>query len=86
MRVSRRTRPSQVGFAASIGRRRLLQTFDTHPARISNEPLSTDGLHMVIRLDFSSTEPAIVTPTDAQDGAPGCVHPAVAAASSARGR
>ena len=83
MRVTRRTRPSQIGFAASIGRRRLLQTFDTHPAQTTNEPLSTDGLRMVIRLDFSQPDSAIA---DHQDAEAFQLQPAVAASSSARGR
>ena len=86
MRVTRRARPSQVGFAASIGRRRLLQTFDLHPAQTRNEPLSTDGLRLVIRLDFSGTETTIVAPADARDGEPGRLQPTVGASSSARGR
>jgi hypothetical protein len=83
MRVTRRTRPSQIGFAASIGRRRLLQTFDTHPERSRNGPLSTDGLRMVVRLDFSQPDSAIA---DHQDAEAFQLQPAVAASSSARGR
>ena len=83
MRVTRRTRPSQVEFAASIGRRRLLQTFDAHAERTRNEPLSTDGLRMVVRLDFSQPDSAI---TNHQDAETIQLQPAVAASSSARGR
>ena len=83
MRVTRRTRPSQVGFAASIGRRRLLQTFDTDQAEIENEPLSMGGLRMVIRLDFAPTDP--VGP-EHQDTEAIRLQPAFAASSSARGR
>ena len=83
MRVTRRTRPSQVGFAATIGRRRLLQTFDTHPERTRNEPLSTDGLRMVVRLDFSQPDSALTEHSDAETIR---LQPAVAASSSVRGR
>ena len=86
MRVTRRTRPSQVGFAASIGRRRLLQTFDAHPAETRSDPLSTDGLRMVIRLDFSPTDSAIIADSEHQDAEATRFQPAVAASSSARGR
>lgn len=80
MRVTRRTRPAQVGFAASIGRRRLLQPFDATPAA-ANEPLSTDGLRMVIRLDFSPSDSGVVAA--AEDAGR---QPAIAASSRARGR
>ena len=84
MRVSRRARPSQVGFAASIGRRRLLQTFDTHPTPTRSEPpVSTDGLRMVIRLDFSQTDS---TAAESQDAEAIRYQPVLAASSSARGR
>jgi hypothetical protein len=83
MRVTRRTRPSQIGFAASIGRRRLLQTFATHPEGARNEPLSTDGLRMVVRLDFSQPDSAL---TEHHDAEAIRLQPAVAASSSARGR
>jgi hypothetical protein len=86
MRVSRRTRPSQVGFAASIGRRRLLQTFDALPAETRSDPLSTDGLRLVIRLDFSPTDSAIVAEAERQDAEATRFQPAVAVSSSARGR
>ena len=86
MRVTRRTRPSQVGFAASIGRRRLLQTFDPPTAATRNEPLSTDGLRMVIRLDFSQTDSAIVEETEHHDVEMTRFQPAVAVSASARGR
>jgi hypothetical protein len=81
MRVSRRTRPSQVGFAASIGRRRLLQAFDAEPAPIKTEPLSTDGLRLVIRLDFSQPGAGFVA--EAEDNR---LQPTVAPSFRARGR
>jgi hypothetical protein len=53
MRVTRRTRPSQIGFGASIGRRRLLHTHaDRSPAAESRDLGSMAGLTMVVRLDF----------------------------------
>lgn len=81
MRVTRRTRPSQVGFAASIGRRRLLQAFDAQPAPTRSETLATDGLRMVIRLDFSQSDVGVFP--EAEEGR---LQPAVAASSRARGR
>jgi hypothetical protein len=86
MRVTRRTRPSQVGFAASIGRRRLLQTFDAHPVDSRIDPLSTDGLRLVIRLDFSPADAANIADAERQDAEATRFQPAVAASSSARGR
>ena len=80
MRVSRRTRPSQVGFAASIGRRRLLQAFDPQPAA-KIEPLSTDGLRMVIRLDLNPSASGNVLETG-----DGRLQTAAVASSRARGR
>lgn len=81
MRVTRRTRPSQVGFAASIGRRRLLQVFDAQQAPTRSEPLTTDGLRLVIRLDFSQPDVGVLP--EAEEGRR---QPAVAAPSRARGR
>jgi hypothetical protein len=81
MRVTRRTRPSQVGFAASVGRRRLLQTFDSPPTAARSEPLSTDGLRMVIRLEYFQPDPAIFADRDDIRR-----QPTSAPSSSARGR
>jgi hypothetical protein len=86
MRVTRRTRPSQVGFAASIGRRRLLQTFDPPSAATRNDSFSTDGLRMVIRLDFSQTDAAIGEEPEPHDAEAIRFQPAAAVPSSARGR
>jgi hypothetical protein len=85
MRVTRRARPPQVGFAASIGRRRLLHTYGTASPATPPGP-SESELKMVIRLDFRDAEPSI---TDA----PGLLHTGhaeshqlAASGSSARGR
>ena len=86
MRVSRRTRPSQVGFAASIGRRRLLQTFDAQTAESRNASLSTDGLRLVIRLEFSQAEASGAADANFQDTEAIRTQPAVAASASAPGR
>ena len=81
MRVARRTRPTQVGFAASIGRRRLLQTFDSHSATTPHHPIATDSLRMVIRLDFSSPDSALAAEAEGVR-----FQPALAGSSSDRGR
>ena len=80
MRVNRRARPSQVGFAASVGRRRLLQEFDAQPEPTQPDPIATDRLRMLVRLDFSSPESARFTDEDVRG------QPVLATSSSARGR
>jgi hypothetical protein len=85
MRVTRRARPPQVGFAASIGRRRLLHTHTTAAHETpSGQP--EPGLKWVIQLDFRDVEPSVtnapgVSPTGLVDS-----HRFVASGSSARGR
>jgi hypothetical protein len=73
MRVTRRTRPSQVGCGASIARRRLLHASasDTEPPAELQDPRSLADLPIVIQFDFEHGED--------RD------HELVAATSSARG-
>ena len=58
MRVARRTRPSQVGCAGSIGRRRILHAFGSPPEMIPqqkhHDPMA--GATMVIQLAFPGLE------------------------------
>lgn len=90
MRVTRRTRPSQVGCGTSIGRRRLLHT------QASDEPLiaethheeSMAGLTNVVRLDFHDAREIPAEPArsrQVQGDRPQSQEP-VATVSSARGR
>ena len=85
MRVTRRARPPQVGFAASIGRRRLLHTYGTAaPETPSGQP--GPGLKMVIRLDFRDAEPSMTDDTGDSQSGHVVSHRLVASGSSARGR
>jgi hypothetical protein len=85
MRVTRRTRPSRVGFGASIGRRRLLHA-STSPEETVPEESGFPTLAVLIRFSPPETPPALgerfgrdhLDRHDAQT--------AVAVASSARGR
>ena len=87
MRVTRRTRPSQVGCGASIGRRRLLHTqaSDTPPAPKSQDQAAMTGLTVVIQLDFLNARETRIDPAHRTRGDRLQTQAPVAAAASARG-
>ena len=85
MRVTRRTRPSRVGFAVSIGRRRLLHTSGSADGSAPEETKFTT-LAVLIRFDAPESTPFAGEPfgrgrIDRHDA-----QTAVAASSSVRGR
>ena len=85
MRVTRRARPPQVGFAASIGRRRLLHTYGTASPETPSGP-SEPGLKLVIWFDFRDPEPSFADATGVVETGNVASQPLVATGSSARGR
>jgi hypothetical protein len=88
MRVTRRTRPSQVGHGASIGRRRLLHTQanDSASDAESHDQGSMVGLTMVVRLDFHDASETPGEPDHAFHGDRRQTQQLAAAASSDGGR
>lgn len=88
MRVTRRTRPSQVGCGASIARRRLLHTRadPSPPAAEPHDQGSMDGLTMVVRLDFHDGIETPGEPDRTLHGDRRQTQELAAAASSARAR
>ena len=88
MRVTRRTRPSHVGYGASIGRRRLLHTQADHspPATEFHDQGSMAGLTMVVRLNFHDASETPGEPGHALHGDRRQTQELAAATSSERGR
>ena len=87
MRVTRRTRPSQVGYGASAARRRLLhaQAHDSPLALEPRDPVSVADLSMVIPLDFFSAREMSSEPVQRTRGDRLQNQERLAASSSARG-
>jgi len=70
MRVSRRTRPSQVGCGASAARRRLFHAQESNapPALESRGPVSMAGLSMTIQLDLIDARESPAKPAQQTKG------------------
>ncbi len=88
MRVARRTRPSQVGYAGSIARRRLLHT---NVSSAKDNPLQqsqalTAGLAFVTRIDAHRLEAPVIPSSSHVDTDLTGPHPASQTVATARGR